>query len=138
MTRRGPGDARGDGTGQHLPALLQLQRAVRRDRGPADLPGSRARQRGAAGVADGDLLEVASYAELIGHPGQAKVAFAVADHMHHKGIATLLLEHLVSLARSRQIDTGARLPGTIVPSETAYGAVMKHIDHAGGELAARD
>ena len=25
--------------------------------------------------------------------------------MHHKGIATLLLEHLVSLARSRQITT---------------------------------
>ena len=35
----------------------------------------------------------------------AEVAFAVADHMHHRGIATLLLEHLVSLARSRQITT---------------------------------
>jgi len=54
---------------------------------------------------DGELVGVASYAELIGHPGRAEVAFAVADHMHHKGIATLLLEHLVSLARSRQITT---------------------------------
>ncbi len=35
----------------------------------------------------------------------AEIAFAVADHMHHRGIATLLLEHLVSLARSRQITT---------------------------------
>jgi acyl-CoA synthetase (NDP forming)/GNAT superfamily N-acetyltransferase len=52
-----------------------------------------------------ELVGVASYAELNGHPGQAEVAFAVADHMHHKGIATLLLEHLVSLARSRQITT---------------------------------
>src|SRR5690348_3678014 len=52
---------------------------------------------------DGELVGVASYSELIGHPGQAEVAFAVADHMHHKGIATLLLEHLVSLARSRQV-----------------------------------
>jgi acyl-CoA synthetase (NDP forming)/RimJ/RimL family protein N-acetyltransferase len=52
---------------------------------------------------DGELVGVASYAGLTGHPGQAEVAFAVADHMHHKGIATLLLEHLVSLARSRQI-----------------------------------
>ena len=51
---------------------------------------------------DGELVGVASYA---GHSGQAEVAFAVADHMHHKGIATLLLEHLVSLARSRQITT---------------------------------
>jgi acyl-CoA synthetase (NDP forming)/GNAT superfamily N-acetyltransferase len=33
----------------------------------------------------------------------AEVAFAVADHMHHRGIATLLLEHLVSHARSHQI-----------------------------------
>jgi GNAT superfamily N-acetyltransferase len=54
---------------------------------------------------DGELAGVASYAELIGHPGQAEVAFAVADHIHHKGIATLLLEHLVPLARSRQITT---------------------------------
>jgi acyl-CoA synthetase (NDP forming)/GNAT superfamily N-acetyltransferase len=56
-------------------------------------------------LCDGELVGVASYAELIVHPGQAEVAFAVADHMHHKGIATLLLEHLVSLARSRQITT---------------------------------
>jgi acyl-CoA synthetase (NDP forming)/GNAT superfamily N-acetyltransferase len=54
---------------------------------------------------DGELVGVASYAGLIGRPGGAEVAFAVADHMHHKGIATLLLEHLVSLARSRQITT---------------------------------
>ena len=54
---------------------------------------------------DGELLGVASYAGLTGNPGQAEVAFAVADHMHHKGIATLLLEHLVSLARSRRITT---------------------------------
>jgi acyl-CoA synthetase (NDP forming)/GNAT superfamily N-acetyltransferase len=39
-------------------------------------------------------------------PGKtAEVAFAVADTMHHRGIATLLLEHLVSLARSRQIES---------------------------------
>jgi acyl-CoA synthetase (NDP forming)/GNAT superfamily N-acetyltransferase len=54
---------------------------------------------------DGEVVGVASYAGLTGHPGQAEVAFAVADHMHHKGIATLLLEHLVSLARSRQVTT---------------------------------
>ena len=37
-------------------------------------------------------------------PGSvAEIAFAVADHMHHRGIATLLLEHLVSYARSHQI-----------------------------------
>jgi acyl-CoA synthetase (NDP forming)/GNAT superfamily N-acetyltransferase len=35
----------------------------------------------------------------------AEIAFAVADHMHHRGIATLLLEHLVSFAASHQITT---------------------------------
>jgi acyl-CoA synthetase (NDP forming)/GNAT superfamily N-acetyltransferase len=56
-------------------------------------------------LSGGELAGVASYAELTGHPGLAEVAFAVADRMHHKGVATLLLEHLVSLARSRQITT---------------------------------
>jgi predicted CoA-binding protein/GNAT superfamily N-acetyltransferase len=64
-----------------------------------DTPGSAA----LLALRDGELVGVASYAGLIGRPAQAEVAFAVADHMHHKGIATLLLEHLVSLARSRQI-----------------------------------
>jgi len=53
----------------------------------------------------GKLVGVASYAPIGEHSGQAEVALAVADHMHHRGIATLLLEHLVSLARSRQITT---------------------------------
>jgi acyl-CoA synthetase (NDP forming)/GNAT superfamily N-acetyltransferase len=56
-------------------------------------------------LADGELAGVASYVPLRDQPDRAEVAFAVADHMHHKGIATLLLEHLVSLARSRQITT---------------------------------
>ncbi|HEY1320780.1 MAG TPA: GNAT family N-acetyltransferase, partial [Streptosporangiaceae bacterium] len=56
-------------------------------------------------VAGGEVVGVASYVPLRDQPDRAEVAFAVADHMHHRGIATLLLEHLVSLARSRQIAT---------------------------------
>jgi acyl-CoA synthetase (NDP forming)/GNAT superfamily N-acetyltransferase len=48
----------------------------------------------------GRLVGVASY-EPTSVPGTAEVAFAVSDDMHHRGIATLLLEHLVSLARRR-------------------------------------
>jgi acyl-CoA synthetase (NDP forming)/GNAT superfamily N-acetyltransferase len=73
-------------------------RRICRDHDP-DKPGSAS----LLALREGELVGVASYAGLIGHPRQAEVAFAVADHMHHKGIATLLLEHLVSLARSRQI-----------------------------------
>jgi acyl-CoA synthetase (NDP forming)/GNAT superfamily N-acetyltransferase len=49
------------------------------------------------------LVGVASY-ELTGEPGIAEVAFAVPDDMHRKGIATLLLEHLVSVARDRGVQ----------------------------------
>jgi acyl-CoA synthetase (NDP forming)/GNAT superfamily N-acetyltransferase len=50
----------------------------------------------------GRLVGVASY-EATGTPGVAEIAFAVPDDMHHQGIATLLLEHLVSLARRRHL-----------------------------------
>ena len=51
-----------------------------------------------------DLVGLASY-EPAGQPGTAEVAFAVADRMHHRGVATLLLEHLVSLARANGVHT---------------------------------
>ena len=73
--------------------------ARRISRNPA--PGSAA----LLAVANGEVAGVASYVPLREDPDTAEVAFAVADHMHHRGIATLLLEHLVSLARSRQITT---------------------------------
>jgi acyl-CoA synthetase (NDP forming)/GNAT superfamily N-acetyltransferase len=49
------------------------------------------------------VIGVASY-EV--QPGTlaAEVAFAVAETMHHRGIATLLLEHLVSMARARGLS----------------------------------
>ena len=52
----------------------------------------------------GDLAGVASY-EIAGSPGTAEVAFAVADHVHHRGVATLLLEYLVSAGRSNGVRT---------------------------------
>jgi acyl-CoA synthetase (NDP forming)/L-amino acid N-acyltransferase YncA len=57
-------------------------------------------------LAGGEVVGCASYDA--GEPGAAgsgvaEVAFAVADHMHHRGIATLLLEHLVSSARGEAV-----------------------------------
>jgi acyl-CoA synthetase (NDP forming)/GNAT superfamily N-acetyltransferase len=54
----------------------------------------------------GEVVGCGSYGVPAGPDGPgntAEVAFAVADHMHHRGIATLLLEHLVSFARVHQI-----------------------------------
>ena len=49
---------------------------------------------------DDRLVGVAAY-EPAGKPGVAEVAFAVPDDMHGRGIASLLLEHLVWQARQR-------------------------------------
>jgi acyl-CoA synthetase (NDP forming)/RimJ/RimL family protein N-acetyltransferase len=46
------------------------------------------------------LVGVASY-EPTDKAGVAEIAFAVTDHMHGRGVATLLLDHLVSDARLR-------------------------------------
>jgi acyl-CoA synthetase (NDP forming)/RimJ/RimL family protein N-acetyltransferase len=55
---------------------------------------------------DGKLIGVASY-EPTERPGVAEIAFAVSDEMHGRGVATLLLEHLVSLARQRRLTAFA-------------------------------
>src|SRR5271170_6367365 len=58
-------------------------------------------------LAADEVVGCASYDTLSG-PAEggttAEVAFAVADRMHHRGIATLQLEHLVSFARTHQIS----------------------------------
>ncbi len=62
-------------------------------------------------LAEDEVVGCASYDALAGDH-VAEVAFAVADRMQHRGIATLLLEHLVSSARNEQITifTAETLP----------------------------
>ena len=55
------------------------------------------------GLLGDEVVGVASY-ELTADPAVAELALAVADSMHRHGIATLLLEHLVSLARARGVQ----------------------------------
>ncbi len=63
---------------------------------------------------NGRLVGVASY-EPTRRPGVAEIAFAVPDDMHGRGVATLLLEHLVSLARQRGVRafSGETLPENV-------------------------
>jgi acyl-CoA synthetase (NDP forming)/GNAT superfamily N-acetyltransferase len=56
-------------------------------------------------VLDGEVVGSCAYERAAGGSRSADIAFTVADGMHHRGIGTLLLEHLVSLARSRDIRT---------------------------------
>jgi acyl-CoA synthetase (NDP forming)/GNAT superfamily N-acetyltransferase len=53
------------------------------------------------GLLGDELVGVASY-EPVGD-GAAEIAVAAADGMHRRGVATLLLEHLVSLARAHGV-----------------------------------
>jgi len=58
-------------------------------------------------VLDGEVVGCGAY-ELAGDgSGPAEVAMTVADDMHNRGIGTLLLEHLISLARGQGIRTFA-------------------------------
>ncbi len=50
---------------------------------------------------DGELIGCGSYECADVPSGSAEVAFTVADNMHNRGVGMLLLEHLISLARSR-------------------------------------
>ena len=59
------------------------------------------------GLLGDEVVGVASY-QLTADPAAAEVALAVADGMHRHGIATLLLEHLVSLARPGREGSGRR------------------------------
>lgn len=61
------------------------------------------------------VVGVASY-EPTTAPGVAEVAFAVADDMHGRGIATLLLEHLVSVGQARHVQA---FTATTLPENTA-------------------
>ncbi|HYA49891.1 MAG TPA: GNAT family N-acetyltransferase, partial [Streptosporangiaceae bacterium] len=54
------------------------------------------------GLLGDELVGVASY-EPVGDGVAAEIALAVADGMHRRGVATLLLEHLVSLARAHGV-----------------------------------
>jgi len=85
-------------------------------------------------VFDGQVVGVASFEVARTDGRTAEVAFAVADTMHHRGIAMLLLEHLVSLARARQLDalTADTLPENTgmlrVFSEAGLPVVSKRED----------
>ena len=54
-------------------------------------------------VLNGVVIGCGSFEPGDDDPGSAEIAQAVADGMHRRGVGTLLLEHLVSLARGQAI-----------------------------------
>jgi len=72
------------------------------------------------GLLGDDLVGVASF-ELTTDAATAEIALAVADGMHRRGIATLLLEHLVSLARARGVKV---FVAEVLPDNSAVLQVL--------------
>ncbi|MEU7688102.1 bifunctional acetate--CoA ligase family protein/GNAT family N-acetyltransferase, partial [Streptomyces spectabilis] len=73
--------------------------------GSVPVRGGRSGYRALLAEHDGHLIGIAEYEPTEGDspaPGQvtADIALAVADHWHHRGVGTLLLEHMVSAARA--------------------------------------
>jgi acyl-CoA synthetase (NDP forming)/RimJ/RimL family protein N-acetyltransferase len=67
----------------------------------------------------GKLVGVGSWEAL--KEGRAEISFAVADDMHGRGVATLLLEHLVSLGRQHQLTS---FEATTLPDNYAMQRVF--------------
>jgi acyl-CoA synthetase (NDP forming)/GNAT superfamily N-acetyltransferase len=72
------------------------------------------------GLLGDELVGVASY-ELTTDAATAEIALAVADGMQRRGIATLLLEHLVSLARARGVKV---FVAEVLPDNSAVLQVL--------------
>jgi acetyl coenzyme A synthetase (ADP forming)-like protein len=65
------------------------------------------------GTLQGRIVGVARYDRSPANPGEAEVAFVVADSHHGRGLATLLLEHLAAYARTQgiRVFVAETLPG---------------------------
>src|SRR5271157_2776716 len=90
-------------------------------------------------LGDDQLVGAASY-ELSPGEATAESALAVADGMHRRGVATLLLEHLVSVARARGVTafTAEVLPDNyaVLHLFSDSGLAVRHTnDHGLAELS---
>ena len=56
-------------------------------------------------ILDGQLVGCGAYELARDGSGSAEIALSVADEMHNRGVGTLLLEHLISLARGQGVRT---------------------------------
>ena len=81
-------------------------------------------------VLDGDLIGVGRYERLPARPDSAEVAFVVVDDHQRRGLAPILLAHLVTAARTVGI---AQFVAEVLPGNTAMMRVFARagftIDH---------
>lgn len=80
----------------------------------------------------GESAGIARYVRLRGCPTTAEVAFEVVDRLHGRGLGTVLLDTITTVAAARGIR---QVQGTLAPSNTAsrrllakVGATARHVD----------
>ena len=79
---------------------------------------------------DGRVVGYGIYERFGAGSPSAEVAMAIADDMHNRGVGTLLLEHLISLARGRGVRT-------LVAETLSENALMLKVFADAGLLAQR-
>jgi RimJ/RimL family protein N-acetyltransferase len=85
-----------------------------------------------AEIADGSAARIVGGARyIVGSPGSAEVAFAIVDEFQGQGLGTLLMRHLLTLARSGGLNT-------LVAEVLAENAAMlKVFEKSGVEMQTR-
>ncbi|HSJ19838.1 MAG TPA: GNAT family N-acetyltransferase [Nocardioidaceae bacterium] len=86
---------------------------------------------------DDEPAGIARYVRLPGDPTSAELAFEVVDAHHGRGLATVLLDTITTVASTRGVR---RVQGTLAPSNTASRRLLARIGletrSAGGLLEA--
>ena len=84
-----------------------------------------------ASLAD-ESMGIARYVRLRGRPTTAEIAFEVVDRLHGRGLGTVLLDTITTVAGARGIR---EVQGTLAPSNTAsrrllakVGATTRYVD----------
>jgi RimJ/RimL family protein N-acetyltransferase len=73
---------------------------------------------------DGKPVGIARYVRLPGCPTTAELAFEVADHLHGRGLATILLDTVTTVAAARGVR---RVQGTMDPSNAASRRLLERV-----------
>lgn len=77
---------------------------------------------------DGQPAGLARYVRAPGSPATAELAFEVVDHHHGRGLGTVLLDTITTVAAARGVR---RVSGTMAPSNTASRRLLERVGASG-------
>lgn len=81
---------------------------------------------------DGVPAGIGRYVRVPGCPTSAELAFEVVDEQHGRGLATLLLDAVTTVADARGVR---RIQGTMAPANVASKRLMERVGARGGTVS---